>query len=787
MIRYSTIAAIALVAHVAFKAAPSADAQEPAEMAERALKAAGITTDTPSLLRLLAQRTLQDVDRPLFEKLIRQLDSEVFEDRQLAQDELLRRGPLALPFLKAALNANPSLELRRRAENTIREIDASAGRDTIVAAARLLAARSADGAIEALLSYVPNADEAWLEEEVLTSLGRLAIKHGEPNAKLMAALQDPLPQRSSAVLYLLGRRGNVAHRALVRSFLTNADARLRDRAVQGLLGKRFMQEQLDGGPADDTALKNSGIAPTETALVEYLHKRTPDTEEQARLAGMVLQLGSLEYVDRYFAAEALRSAGTGALPFLRPAVANRDAEVSRRARRAIEEIQHGAGPASTIAVARRLARPGMVKDVPGAIRTLVDFVPFAEDESVEDEVVNALTLLSVRQPRIDPVLPAALDDALPARRAAAAYVLGCTGTEEYLLPVRRRLSDPALSVRLRAAQGLLAARDKAAVPALIALLSERQLAGAWRIEESLHRLAGDRPIEATGSSANASSANAITAWHKWWHDHQDTIDLARAADVDALLGLVTVCEYDSGMAGRFTGQVWEAARKGEPSFRVANLVGPMDAQVLPGGRMLVAENGANRVTERDRDGNVKWESTIQGGNPICCQRLPNGNTFIALYTQLLEVRPDQSEVYRFMPGPQFYVFAARKTRTGTIACVTAQGTIVEVDPVQQKTLRTINLGPPVGGGGWAGIEPLANGNFLVATLNNNMLREVDPQGSTVWSITSPIPGVFRATRLPNGNHLVVSMSTREVAELDRNGAVRWRHTCQGRPWSVHYR
>ncbi len=211
----------------------------------------------------------------------------------------------------------------------------------------------------------------------------------------------------------------------------------------------------------------------------------------------------------------------------------------------------------------------------------------------------------------------------------------------------------------------------------------------------------------------------------------------------------------------------------------------MDAQVLGNGHILVAENGANRVTERDRNGNVKWEYVIQGGNPICCQRLPNGNTFIAMYNQLIEVRPDKTEVYRYVPGPQFYIFGARKTRTGTVACVTAQGVLLEVDPVHNKTVRSVTMGPRIGG--WAGIEPLPNGNFLVATMNNNMIREVDGKGTTVWSVTSPIPGVFRATRLPNGNHLVVSMSTREVAELDRTGAVRWRHTCQGRPWNVHYR
>ena len=71
-------------------------------------------------------------------------------------------------------------------------------------------------------------------------------------------------------------------------------------------------------------------------------------------------------------------------------------------------------------------------------------------------------------------------------------------------------------------------------------------------------------------------------------------------------------------------------------------------------------------------------------------------------------------------------------------------------------------------------------------MNNNTVREIDPAGKNVWSFNT-IAGVFRATRLPNGNILVASMNSREVSEVDRTGAVRWKHTCQGRPWSVHYR
>jgi len=82
-------------------------------------------------------------------------------------------------------------------------------------------------------------------------------------------------------------------------------------------------------------------------------------------------------------------------------------------------------------------------------------------------------------------------------------------------------------------------------------------------------------------------------------------------------------------------------------------------------------------------------------------------------------------------------------------------------------------------------EALPTGRYLVATMNNSLVREIDVQGKTLWQAS--FPGVFRATRLPNGHTLVASMTTKKVAELDRNGQVRWEKTCEGRPWGVHWR
>jgi outer membrane protein assembly factor BamB len=531
-------------------------------------------------------------------------------------------------------------------------------------------------------------------------------------------------------------------------------------------------------------------------------------DDQRRLHDWIRDLGHAKYSVRSEASRRLVERGTSALPFLKAAESATNAEAARRARLCSEEIRRGPGPALPIAVARRLAcsalapAPALLQKneqkeekekekekehMPAehspaeTIRALLGYVPFADDETVEDEVINALTTLSVRETGVDPLLPAALSDPLAARRGAAALVLGRVGAKEHVPGVRKLLDDATPAVRFRAAEGLLAAKDPASVPRLIALLSDISGPHLWQIEDRLQNLAGEQsPNVALGDGSTAARVKAVRAWEQWWQANASKIDLTRAGAGDAFLGLVTICEYDSAQ-GMPAGKVWETARLGPPRWTVTGFLGAMDAQLLPNGNVLVAENSANRVTERDKDGNIKWETKLQG-NPVACQRLPNGNTFIASYHQLTEVDAQGKKVYEHSRGAAAYIFGAHKAKNGRIVYMTGQGTIVELEATTGKEIHTLNLGA---NGGWCGIEALPTGRYLIATMNNNQVREIDAQGKTHWQVN--YPGVFRASRMPNGHTLVASMTTKKVAEIDRAGQIRWEKTCEGRPWSVHWR
>src|SRR4029077_14214016 len=103
----------------------------------------------------------------------------------------------------------------------------------------------------------------------------------------------------------------------------------------------------------------------------------------------------------------------------------------------------------------------------------------------------------------------------------------------------------------------------------------------------------------------------------------------------------------------------EYGADGVVKWKIKALSGPMDAHMLRNGHVLIAEYEGRRVTERDLKGKILWSFSISG-NPIACQRLNNGNTFIATHHSLLEVSPGGVLVYNHTPSKSIFLFGAQK-------------------------------------------------------------------------------------------------------------------------------
>src|SRR5262249_34049553 len=197
---------------------------------------------------------------------------------------------------------------------------------------------------------------------------------------------------------------------------------------------------------------------------------------------------------------------------------------------------------------------------------------------------------------------------------------------------------------------------------------------------------------------------ARDAWTGWWREHGEKLDLAALALADRPAGLTLIVAYDGYNQGK--GRVFEINADGRTRWQIDDVQGPVDAQVLPGNRVLIAEYNGSRFTERSREGKIVWERRANG-SPINCRRLPNGNTFLATTNEILELTPAGKTLYT-ISGRQ--VYSAYKLRTGNIVYLSVDGTLYELDMTGREVRKFKACGTPIG---LVKFAVLPAGRFLV--------------------------------------------------------------------------
>jgi hypothetical protein len=292
--------------------------------------------------------------------------------------------------------------------------------------------------------------------------------------------------------------------------------------------------------ADEKTLRDAGVPVDGPGLLKFLRKQIPTPQAEKRVKELLRALGDKRFRVREQAAADLIAVGAPALGGLREAARTGDLETQRRAEQCIRAIEKQTSPQTAAAAVRllRQRRPA------GACAVLVDYLPHANDEVAEEALeavyalgngvtrlegaLDALFGLGAREGKVDPALAAALKDAAPARRGAAALVLGLHGTAAQRQAVRELLRDKDLTVRFRAAQGLLCSHDQGAIPVLIALLDQAPLPLAQQAEGLLNRAAGEQAPKLALEADAKVRAKCRQAWEGWWDKHQVNLDLARA-------------------------------------------------------------------------------------------------------------------------------------------------------------------------------------------------------------------------------------------------------------------
>jgi HEAT repeat protein len=791
----------ALLVLTVLTAGPSAQAQTSANRDdELTLHNAGLSSEGPALLAFFHARARTDIDPDRLRLLLRQFAARTNPERSLATAEFLGLGPLAVPTLRRAANDLETPDLAQRAAGCLHWLEGPSGSSLPAAAARVLARRKPDGAAAALLAYLPFTDNSEVLQAVTAALAAVAAPGGKPDPDLLRGLADPMAVRRAAAGIALARANPPDQVPAVRKLLHDPAPGVRLRTALALaeahdaeaipvliellaelpLEQRHRVEEFLQQLAGEWAPASNFVGEDEiarkirrdawaawwqnvdgTSLLQAVRRRTLTAEDRAEIRGLLGKLGAEDFTTREAATKELFALGRRSLPQLREITRDRDAEVARRARRLIERIELEPAHHLPAAAIRLLA----VRKPAGSVEALLAYLPYAEDDTLGTEVQKSLTALALQEGKLAPALVRALSDAQPAVRATAAEALARGGGEEGRSTARKLLRDPMAEVRLRVGLALALVGEREGVAVLIDLLPVLAAEQVSQVEDALYQLAGETAPEVSLGTEPAEKKKCRDAWAAWWKVNADRVDLGRLT-ARPWLGYTLLCDCSNN-------RVFEVGRDGKQRWAIENVPFPVDAWVVPGNRVVIAEYNGRRITERDFHGKVLWSKEGLASQPVNVQRLRGGNTFIATDQQLLEVDRAGKEVYTInnVPGG---ITAAYRARNGNIVCLTQNGQCLVMD----TTGKQLKSFPSNRNAGWtSGIDLLQNGRILITQPDRNKVAEYDGQGKLILEVDAP--AATTATGLPNGHILVASHAGQRAFEVDRAGKIVWEYKATG--------
>lgn len=518
-------------------------------------------------------------------------------------------------------------------------------------------------------------------------------------------------------------------------------------------------------PHPDLAWLRRAKVPTDDAgLAKFLAGLRGPEPDPAEVDRLVKQLRTGPNAEQDAAAAKLTEIGAIAVPVLRRHRLDPDPAAAARVRACLAKVEEAADKPLARPAMRRLVR----RQASGAAAALVGYVPFAFDPEAELDAWYGLDELAAKDPKVLAVLAGALADKQPARRALTACILGRRGDAAQRKAAAGLLQDPDPTVRLRAAQGLLAGKDPAGVPTLIELLAhaDADVEVRWQAEELLRWLAVDTAPEAVVGAGDPKAAEACrAAWRQWWKDQGQKADVA-AAERQPRRPLLLLA-YD-----RKGGRAWVVGCDGVTRHEWTGLDRLADAQYVPGGGVLTLheQQGAEKpnLAERTPRGQTLWQHS-EMANPQYVQRLSNGQLFVAEFELAKQFPRLRYQVLG--PGPRVIAtqpkaasviaHAARLTEDGKVVC--ADLSAPAHPEVRLTELREFdpaaNIHRGVGGGGYLigekyYLEPTPDRGHLVSGIDEHTggravaAMEYDCFGVVVWKYI--LTGVTHAYRLHGG-------------------------------------
>jgi HEAT repeat protein len=178
------------------------------------------------LLAVFRTRTLTPRDEERIRVLIADLGDRTFAARERAERELVAYGRRALPLLRRA-DAGDDPERERRLKKCVQLLERTRDEGLPACVIRLVTLRHPPGAVEALLAYLPQAENVFQAQEVKAAIVTLAPKDEKSAPALAAAVTDRSPARRSAAGEALALARRPQDRALVHKLLRDANPEVR--------------------------------------------------------------------------------------------------------------------------------------------------------------------------------------------------------------------------------------------------------------------------------------------------------------------------------------------------------------------------------------------------------------------------------------------------------------------------------------------------------------------------------------------------------------------------------
>ena len=187
------------------------------------------------------------------------------------------------------------------------------------------------------------------------------------------------------------------------------------------------------------------------------------------------------------------------------------------------------------------------------------------------------------------------------------------------------------------------------------------------------------------------------------------------------------------------------------------------------GKVYVMENGK-----------LVWEHDAPNSNDLWA--LPNGNLLFTTGNGVLEVTLRNDTVFRY--SSDCSVFACQRLKNGnTFVAECESGRLLEIAP-DGKIVKEICILPrgvtDAGFSFMRNARKLDNGHYLVAHYKDQCVKEYNSKGKVVWEVDTP-GGAHSVIRLPNGHTFAAVADAKlpdgsknpRIIEFDKKGKIVW--------------